>query len=781
MPSPAFKPDDARKLFENLDQIHLVYIHPNGVGVHGKDFATDVDAALDDAAKANANGYNIYWTVNYVRPGLNKKPDKGSITHARFVHVDIDPPKTGGAFNKGEITAALLEIDQPPSFIIDSGGGLQAFWRLEGPCQNLASIEAINTQARDWFEADASQNIDRLMRVPGSVNYPNKAKLARGRTVCLTSWAEMDSELSYEPAELAAGFPPAKESAAAPMVAINVPQGIDLVTPDDLELGALDPIRLAIETPPGADRSGDGLAAARLLANAGRTDVEIMGVLLNPANTVASHFLDQRDPRRAAARAIQLVRQDSPAEGETLHAPIMSVADFTRFVENAKAKVRTVPARLEPEVELRAMCGEPGWMRDLGDGALAQFVAHTVASAPSPQPWATLGAGLAMFGAAAGRRYASPSNLRTNIYSIGIIDSGGGKDHPLRATTRLMITSGLANHVGSSKIASGAGLITAVTRNPSIFFPIDEIGFVVSSAADRKRAPKHLTEIVDNLTEFYSLASHTYLGTAYANDKEKPREVIEQPCLCLFGVTTPAVFWGSLSSDNVVDGSLARMLIFESDNPYPDPQHDLALTDPPQSLIDAMEAISRGAEGSNPFPMGNGAAITPKPYRVPYADERTAMKARDMREMQTELLRKHQGTNVTGIIARLNENAAKIALIKAITDNPADPVLTGADLEWGMSIARRSVDTLMGAVKERVADSAHESDLKRLHKLISDSGSAGIAHEDLAKRARFYRNRKLLSEALDFLSDGGSIRCQEFSRADGVTGARKRKVYFDID
>lgn len=78
---------------------------------------------------------------------------------ARFVHVDIDPPKSGGAFDRAEITAALQEIACPPSFIIDSGGGLQAFWRLEAPCANLASIEAINLQVRDWFEADACQNM----------------------------------------------------------------------------------------------------------------------------------------------------------------------------------------------------------------------------------------------------------------------------------------------------------------------------------------------------------------------------------------------------------------------------------------------------------------------------------------------------------------------------------------------------------------------------------------------------------------------------------------------
>ncbi len=790
MASLAFDPDIARPLFESLDQIHLVYIHPNGVGVHGRDFGDRVEEALADAAKVNANGFNIYWTVNRVGAGLHKKPGKHDIRAARFVHVDIDPPKSGGAFDKAEITAALQDISCPPSFVIDSGGGLQAFWRLDGPCANLASIEAINLQVRDWFEADACQNIDRLMRVPGSVNWPDKRKVARGRTARVAGWALADDGITYAAEDLAASFPPARTPEPGTARALpTLPADVGLLTADDLALSVLDPLRLAIETPPGQDRSGDGLAVARLMANEGHADARIMGVLLNPANAVSGHFLDQRDPRRAAARAIQLVRQDSPPEGETLHAPIMSNADFAMFVANEKAKVRhaMVPATLRDEhddhddddhEQSSSIIGMPGWQRDLGDGALAQFVAHTCASAPSPQPWLTLGAGLAMFGAAAGRRYAGPTNLRTNLYAIGIADSGGGKDHPLRASTRLMIAAGLANHVGSSKIASGAGLLTAITRNPSIYFPLDEVGFLISSAADRKRAPKHLTEIIDNLTEFYSLADSTFLGIAYANDKEKPREVIEQPCLCLFGVTTPGVFWGSLSSDNVIDGSLARMLIFESENHYPDPQHDLISNEPPTDLVALMEAVAKGADGSTPFPLGNAASAIPKPWTVSYATPQAEARARAMREEQIDMLRRHQGTHLTGIIARLAENAAKVALIKAITDNPGSPQITVTDLDWGMGIASRSVQTLIHAVKERVADNEYEATMKRVHKVVVDAGSAGIDGNNLSRRTQGVDRRKRI-DILAHLEEAGMVRVMEMPKGEGARGPARR-VYFDV-
>ena len=253
--------------------------------------------------------------------------------------------------------------------------------------------------------------------------------------------------------------------------------------------------------------------------------------------------------------------------------------------------------------------------------------------------------------------------------------------------------------------------------------------------------------------------------------------MIEQPCLCLFGVTTPAVFWGSLSSGNVMDGSLARMLIFESDNHYPDVNHDPVENAPPASLVDAMQAISKGAEGFAPFPMGEGPAQVPKPYTVPYFDMRAAARARAMREEQIDMLRANQGTQVTGIIARLAENAAKIALVRAITNNPARPAITCDDLDWGMVVANRSVQTLMSAIKERVADNEYEAKLKKIHKVIADAGSAGIIGRDLSFRTRFVDKRQR-TDILAHLEESGMITVMEMHKAEGARGFAA-KVYFD--
>lgn len=84
-------------------------------------------------AQHNADGRNIYWQPNRVRSGVANKASADDIEAIRFFQVDIDPPKDGGAFDISDAVERLDALPVPPSFIIHSGGGVQAFWRLAEP------------------------------------------------------------------------------------------------------------------------------------------------------------------------------------------------------------------------------------------------------------------------------------------------------------------------------------------------------------------------------------------------------------------------------------------------------------------------------------------------------------------------------------------------------------------------------------------------------------------------------------------------------------------------
>ena len=159
--------------------LHLCSIVPDG-GCTGRWFGANFLAATEWAVAKSLSGNNVYWTTNQVAEGCNKKPGKADIVAARFAHVDIDPPKSGGPLDKLQTQSELLALSVPPTLIIDSGGGLQAFWRLSGPA-SPAEVESVNRSLAERLGGDNCHNIDRLMRLPGTVNYPNAKKRAAGR------------------------------------------------------------------------------------------------------------------------------------------------------------------------------------------------------------------------------------------------------------------------------------------------------------------------------------------------------------------------------------------------------------------------------------------------------------------------------------------------------------------------------------------------------------------------------------------------------------------------
>lgn len=166
------------------EDVHLCSIVLDGGRCTGRWFGDDVLEATDWALAESVAGRNVYWTTNRVAEYCNKKPGKADIVSARFAHIDIDPPKAGGALDKLQTQAELLSLLAPPTLIIDSGGGLQAFWRLAGPA-SVPEVEAVNRGLAERLGGDNCHNIDRLMRLPGTVNYPNAKKRSAGRTPSL--------------------------------------------------------------------------------------------------------------------------------------------------------------------------------------------------------------------------------------------------------------------------------------------------------------------------------------------------------------------------------------------------------------------------------------------------------------------------------------------------------------------------------------------------------------------------------------------------------------------
>ena len=377
------------------------------------------------------------------------------------------------------------------------------------------------------------------------------------------------------------------------------------------------------------------------------------------------------------------------------------------------------------------------------DGVLKLLVDYILVSAIRPQPWLAVGASLAALGAVMGRRVRTPSNLRSNLYALGIAESGGGKDHGRKAVKEALFAAGLAAHIGGERIASGAGLITALVRQPSILFQIDEFGRFMANVVDKRRAPKHLSEIWDLFTELATSAGTTFFGAEYADQKERPRQDIIEPCVCLHGVTAPGPFWEALRSGSLQDGSLARFLVFRSTVDIPDRnRRAAALTPVPEDLVLALQRVASVGAGTATGNLQSIAApvIKPDPLVVAMDDAATAVFDALDDEM-TARQRAAVGSDQSAALARVWENTAKVALIKAVSANPEAPVIRGEDANWARDVVAHCVATLLVQAERYLADNDIERNHKRVLEIIRQVGRKGITRTDLYDQTRFLARR----------------------------------------
>lgn len=144
---------------------------------------------IDDLAKfiEQHNGEaNLYFAVNPLIRDPGTKATKADVAALAYHHVDLDP-RDGEPLDteKKRLLAAVEALPCSPTELIDSGNGLGVFYRVNDPILhngNTDELEQINRRLAQHFGGDHCHNIDRIMRLPGTVNLPTASKIAKGRS-----------------------------------------------------------------------------------------------------------------------------------------------------------------------------------------------------------------------------------------------------------------------------------------------------------------------------------------------------------------------------------------------------------------------------------------------------------------------------------------------------------------------------------------------------------------------------------------------------------------------
>ena len=131
---------------------------------------------------------NSVGAVRKNEKGHDQKTARTDIKEIIALHVDIDPRVSESQADARErIIKKLKAYDPVPSVIIASGGGVQGFWFLDKPLpidgdlDKAEDAKLYNVKLERDLGGDACHNIDRIMRVPGTINVPDAKKVKKGR------------------------------------------------------------------------------------------------------------------------------------------------------------------------------------------------------------------------------------------------------------------------------------------------------------------------------------------------------------------------------------------------------------------------------------------------------------------------------------------------------------------------------------------------------------------------------------------------------------------------
>ncbi len=104
-----------------------------------------------------------------------------------------------------------------------------------------------------------------------------------------------------------------------------------------------------------------------------------------------------------------------------------------------------------------------------------------------------------------------------------------------------------------------------------------------------------------------------------------------------------------------MDGSIARFLLFVSDDDYPDRQDDVSVAVIPEHIVSGLQSIVTGVGKHGNL---SGIMSDPTPDIVQATPEAKEV-LRAITADQLSWLRSRRGTNDTAIVARFQENVKK--------------------------------------------------------------------------------------------------------------------------
>jgi hypothetical protein len=283
-------------------------------------------AEIDAFVKNHDGKRNLYYSVNPTKTEVIKKAAKTDIAAIEYLLGDLDPkgdetPEDAKARYLGQLNRSF---EPKPTAIIDSGNGIQCLWRLTDRIALGSPIKTTDASGKtvlafspeDKAKVDdaerraeaimlrlgakaGTQNIDRILRLPGTTNLPNEKKRKEGRVACPTRLIAFNGAsypLDAFPADGAGAEAAAPEQPRGP-IDVDVLPISDRIK--DLIRGVDDPEHMY------GSRSERVFAVIMAMVGANCPHQQVQDVMFERHFAIGDHVREQPNPVDYLARQIR--------------------------------------------------------------------------------------------------------------------------------------------------------------------------------------------------------------------------------------------------------------------------------------------------------------------------------------------------------------------------------------------------------------------------------------------------------------------------------------------
>jgi hypothetical protein len=273
-------------------ELHLVSMSPDDRGMSVSPFNIgDVGHMLEAALIDARAGRNVYVEARTVRPWRPEERGRGKIEStigcfALVIDRDADTGKAG-------------HVNGSASAVVETSPGNTHEWLFLQRALDAGDAKPLGEAIRKATGADHDTGVvTQPYRIPGTPNFPNASKRARGRVVVPTRLVSV-SDKTWTPDELAAIFPADQTQTAKAQKPRRKTAGTSKQNGPCPSIPRVIKRRVAAKTTPGMDRSAHFQSVVNAAVRAGMAPDQLEQLMREHPDGCASKYLENGDRLRA--------------------------------------------------------------------------------------------------------------------------------------------------------------------------------------------------------------------------------------------------------------------------------------------------------------------------------------------------------------------------------------------------------------------------------------------------------------------------------------------------